>query len=77
VDLFSKTLGSVQRLPNGNTLISESENGRAVEVTREGRVVWEFCNPHRAGDHGELVAVLFEMIRLPPDFPFRGKRNVR
>jgi len=77
VDLFSKTLGSVQRLPNGNTLISESENGRAVEVTREGRTVWEFYNPHRAGDRGELVAVLFEMVRLPPDFPFRGKRNIR
>ncbi|MFL6196213.1 MAG: arylsulfotransferase family protein [Thermoanaerobaculia bacterium] len=71
-DLFSKTLGSCQRLPNGNTLITESENGRALEVTRDGRVVWEFHNPHRAGDRGELVAVLFEMVRLPPDFPFRG-----
>lgn len=71
-DLFSKTLGSCQRLTNGNTLITESENGRALEVTRDKRVVWEFYNPHRAGDHGELVAVLFEMIRLPPDFPFHG-----
>jgi hypothetical protein len=71
-DLFSKTLGSCQRLPNGNTLITESENGRALEVTRGGQVVWEFHNPHRAGDHRELVAVLFEMVRLPPDFPFRG-----
>ena len=72
VDLFSKTLGSCQRLPNGNTLITESENGRALEVTPEGRTVWEFYNPHRAGEHHELVAVLFEMLRLPPDFPFRG-----
>jgi hypothetical protein len=72
VDLFSKTLGSAQRLPNGNTLITESENGRALEVTRDGRVVWEFHNPHRAGERNELVAVLFEMVRLPPDFPFRG-----
>lgn len=72
VDFFSKTLGSCQRLPNGNTLITESENGRAVEVTPEGRVVWEFHNPHRAGGRDELVAVLFEMVRLPPDFPFRG-----
>jgi len=71
-DLFSKTLGSCQRLPNGNTLITESENGRALEVTPEGRTVWEFYNPHRAGERGELVAVLFEMLRLPPDFPFRG-----
>jgi hypothetical protein len=71
-DLFSKTLGSCQRLPNGNTLITESENGRALEVTRDKRVVWEFFNPHRAGAHGELVAVLFEMVRLPPGFPFHG-----
>ncbi|HWN40822.1 MAG TPA: arylsulfotransferase family protein [Thermoanaerobaculia bacterium] len=69
---FSKTLGSCQRLPNGNTLITESENGRALEVTRAGRIVWEFHNPHRAGERKELVAVLFEVIRLPRDFPFRG-----
>lgn len=37
-------------------------------MTPEGRVVWEFNNPHRAGEHKELVAVLFEMVRLPPDF---------
>jgi Arylsulfotransferase (ASST) len=71
-DLFSKTLGSCQRLPNGDTLITESENGRALEVTRDKRVVWELYNPHRAGEHGELVAVLFEVVRLPPGFPFRG-----
>ena len=72
VDFSSRTMGSCQRLPNGNTLITESENGRALEVTREGRIVWEYYNPSRAGDDGELVAVLFEVQRLPPDFPFRG-----
>jgi hypothetical protein len=72
VDFSSRTMGSCQRLPNGNTLITESENGRAVEVTRDGRTVWEFYNPARAGDDGELVAVLFEVVRLPGDFPFRG-----
>jgi hypothetical protein len=75
VDFLSKTLGSCQRLPNGNTLLTESENGRAIEVTPEGRIVWELYNPHRAGEHGELVAVLFEVVRLPPDFPFQGSRN--
>ena len=72
VDFFSKTLGSCERLANGNTLITESENGRAFEVTRDGRIVWEFNNPHRAGEKGELVAVVFEMQRLPPEFPFQG-----
>lgn len=71
-DLFSKTLGSCQRLPNGNTLITESENGRALEVTRDGRVAWEFYSPYRAGEAGELVASLFELVRLAPEFPFRG-----
>ncbi len=75
VDLFTKTLGSCQRLPNGNTLITESQNGRALEVTPEGRVVWEFYNPNRAGSHNELVAALFELVRLPPDFPFRGTQE--
>lgn len=75
VDFLSKTLGSCQRLPNGNTLITESENGRAIEVTPEGRIVWELYNPHRAGERNELVAVLFEVVRLPPDFPFQGSGN--
>lgn len=71
-DLFSRTLGSCQRLPNGNTLITESENGRALEVTSKGKVAWEFNSPHRAGERDELVAVLFELVRLPPSFAFRG-----
>lgn len=76
-DLYSQTLGSAQRLPNGDTLITESENGRALEVDRAGKVVWQFLSPHRVGDHGQLVAVLFEMVRLPPDFPFQGSPSAR
>jgi hypothetical protein len=68
--LYSKTLGSCQRLPNGNTLVTESENGRALEVTPAGEVVWELRSPHRAGPDGELVATLFEVVRLPPDLPW-------
>jgi hypothetical protein len=63
--LYSKTLGSVQRLPNGNTLVTESENGRALEVTADGVVVWQLSSPHRAGAGDELVATLFEVVRLP------------
>jgi hypothetical protein len=65
----TSTCGSCQRLPNGNTLITESDNGRAIEVDRAGEIVWEFLNPYRAGEQDELVATLFEMIRLEPDFP--------
>ena len=42
---YSQVLGSNQRLPNGNTLICESKNGRAFEVTGDKEIVWEFYNP--------------------------------
>ena len=73
--LFSKTLGSVQRLAGGNTLITESENGRALEVAPDGEVVWEFHSPHRAGERGELVATLFEVVRLPAEQAWLGARG--
>jgi len=34
---------NVQRLPNGNTLICESEGPRIFEVTVEGEIVWEYA----------------------------------
>lgn len=66
-DLHSRESGAVQRLGNGNTLVTESERGRALEVTRDREIVWEFWSPHRAGRHDELVATLFDMVRLPQD----------
>ncbi|WP_132058689.1 arylsulfotransferase family protein [Halorussus amylolyticus] len=33
------------RLPNGNTLVTDSNNQRVIEVTPEGEVVWEFYAP--------------------------------
>jgi len=73
---FSDTLGSCQRLPNGNTLISESNTGRAFEVTPDNTLVWEWISPHRAGADKELVALLPEMIRVERGFPalFLGRR---
>jgi outer membrane protein assembly factor BamB len=63
---FSITCGSNQRLPNGNTLITETDNGRAFEVTQDGTIVWEYINTNRGGENNELVASLFEMLRLSP-----------
>lgn len=65
----SATCGSNQRLPNGNTLITESDNGRAFEVTPDGSIVWEYYTPYRTGEDRQFIAALFEMIRLEPDFP--------
>ena len=39
-NFFTPFMGSVQGLPNGNTLITESAFGRIFEVTRSGQVPW-------------------------------------
>lgn len=62
--LNSPVGGSCQRLANGNTLVIESTAGRAVEVTAEGAVVWEFVSPHRAGEDEELIAFLPDVVRV-------------
>jgi hypothetical protein len=65
---FTTTCGTNQRLPNGNTLITESDNGRAFEVTEDHDTVWEFYSPHRAGERDELIATLFALRRVTPEF---------
>jgi hypothetical protein len=42
---YSQNRGSIQRLPNGNTLITESDRGYVIEVTPKKQVVWKFANP--------------------------------
>jgi hypothetical protein len=73
--LYSRTMGACRRLPNGNTLISESNYGRAVEVTPDKKIAWEFISPHRAGEDNELIATLFEVKRLDYGYVrFLGER---
>jgi hypothetical protein len=42
---FSAAISSAQRLPNGNTLITEGDGGRIFEVTRDLEIVWEYIYP--------------------------------
>ena len=68
-DFYSWECGSNQRLENGNTLITESDRGKAFEVTPDGTIVWKYLNPMRAGDDLEFIATIFELVRLPSEFP--------
>lgn len=64
---YSQVLGSAARLPNGNTLITESQAATAFEVTPEGEQVWRYVNPYRfEPDEGDLP-VLMEVVRLGPE----------
>ncbi len=61
---FSDGRGEVSELENGNLLISESQRGRAFEVTRDGEKVWEFFNPH-IDDPGKR-SIIYQMRRYKP-----------
>ena len=63
---YTSCCGTAQRLPNGNTLITETDGGRAFEVTPDDEIVWEFFNPGRGGTEGELVGRLYEVLRIDP-----------
>ena len=66
---YTKFCGAAARLPNGNTLITETGPGRVFEVTPAGNgggeIVWEYLNPE--GDEHGRVASIFELVRLPAD----------
>ena len=51
-----------QRLPNGNTLITDGPAARIFEVTREGKTVWDFTFP-------SSVTGLYRAYRYSPDYP--------
>lgn len=67
---FSLASGSTQRLPNSNTLITESDRGRVFEVTPQGKIVWEYINKYRTGKNKKKIAAIFELIRFRPDPDF-------
>ena len=62
---FTFSRGSAQRLANGNTLVADSDQGRAFEVTPDGEVVWEFVNPNLLGPAQR--ATINRMERLPAE----------
>ncbi|RVX75194.1 hypothetical protein B0A52_00546 [Exophiala mesophila] len=63
---FSPFMGGAQRLPNGNTLVTEAVFGRMFEVTSTGEMVFEYVNPHLA-DYAKLEAP--ELQEIGFDFP--------
>ncbi|MET7972912.1 hypothetical protein ABZW44_07445 [Streptomyces mirabilis] len=64
-------MSSAQRLPNGNTFITEGSFGRLFEVAPDGDVVWEYVVPH-FGAFGAGVGM--ESFRGAQDAVFRAYR---
>ncbi len=63
---YSPFISSAQRLPNGNTLITEGSGGRIIEVTAEHELVWEYISPY----WGDLMKMnmVYRAYRAPYDW---------
>jgi hypothetical protein len=61
---YSAIRGKHQYLGNGNILISETQKGRAFEVTAKGEIVWEYMNTYDDSQN----AVLSKAMLVPDDF---------
>ena len=78
-DFFTRIQGSVQRFPNGNTLICESVWGRFFEITPRGETVWEYISPFYGSKSGTIYGRIsnhvYRCIRYGPDYPgLQGKK---
>lgn len=82
-EFFSSFISGSQRLPNGNTLICEGDQGYLFEVTPQGEIVWEYIvpidilGPVEQGVEwpaGVVLNATFRADRYPADFPaFQGR----
>lgn len=49
-DMYAPSISGVERLPNGNTLITYGTQGTFIEVNIEGDIVWKYISPINSGN---------------------------
>lgn len=73
---FSTNISGAQRLPNGNTLITQGAGGRLFEVTTDRQIVWEYMYPLFVGGRNAV----YRAYRLPytwiPQLPRPAEKPV-
>ncbi len=78
ISFWSSFISGAHRMKNGNTFINEGAKGRFFEVTKEGKIVWEYLNPFRGeirkpnGDPTPVMPMTFSAFRgtfIPADHP--------
>jgi len=60
---YSSNISGAQRLPNGNTLVTEGAGGRIFELTSEGDIVWEYMYPNFSG--ARRSNAVYRAYRIP------------
>lgn len=63
---FAPIISGVQRLPSGNTLITDGPKGVFMEVTPEGQAVYSYTTTDTAGNTGYQV---FRAVRYEAGYP--------
>ncbi len=81
---FSYRQGGVQKLPNGNVLVTSTHHGHLFEVTPDKQIVWDFVSPiamaqpkclldedHDSlpGHHKMMSNAIHRAYRYGPDYP--------
>ncbi len=71
---FSYMVSGCERLPNGNTLITEGATGRIFEVTDTHEVVWEYISPWTLPSVFGPTPAIFRSYRMTAEDPrLRGR----
>ncbi|WP_372847379.1 arylsulfotransferase family protein [Pontiella sp.] len=70
-DFDSNIRGVQQKLPNGNVLVTETQGGRVLEITRDKELVWEWDSPFKSAPDMEYTAVVMGATRFAEEeLPF-------
>jgi len=65
---FSAYVSNAQRLPNGNTLITEGMTGRIFEVTPDSVIVWDYNLPLWIPLLNYRYRLAYRAYRIPPEW---------
>lgn len=66
----TRKVGRVQRLPNGNTLILDSQHARVLEVTEKGETVWQYQMKKELPEDNYIDALYHAYRYTPGQLPF-------
>lgn len=80
-------ISGARRLHGGNTLICSGADGRIFEVTKEGKIVWEYWDPYsgqvklpdgtQPQPVGKNTYAVFRAAKIPPQHPALAGRHLR
>lgn len=62
---FTELAGGCERLPNGNTLVSEAEAGRAFEITPHHRIAWRWRTRKEPDATGTSRVTFYRLAGVP------------